>query len=377
MNCTKGALKVMLITRLGVFVITVQILVICVTFFMVYSTRSGQHKEVVNVLVNLRPLRNIVKLPPNFSPSPVPLFNSTKVQSLFVNSSQSATSSTVSAKTAHVFKSSRTSRKPSPVPTTQSTRSNNVKRRYNTFLLIMIPVMPSYVSNRELIRNTWYKGFNDSEDVMLRFAMGTKDISSNLSTQLNRENDIHKDMIFFENFKENRSALTNKTILLITWAYEYVNFTYFLKCDDDTFVFVKRTVAELMRRPTTTRLYSGKIQKGRPKKKNSPWQDVGWNLGDTYLPYALGGAYIISSDLIGLVAEGSEHLQWHPNEDTAVGSWLAPYKYERRDDEKICMFVDKDIKSKKCPENQIIHLFYGLTKTKLKERFFNLTEELP
>jgi len=159
----------------------------------------------------------------------------------------------------------------------------------------MIPVMPSYVSNRELIRNTWYKGFNDSEDVMLRFAMGTKDISSNLSTQLNRENDIHKDMIFFENFKENRSALTNKTILLITWAYEYVNFTYFLKCDDDTFVFVKRTVAELMRRPTTTRLYSGKIQKGRPKKKNSPWQDVGWNLGDTYLPYALGGAYIISS----------------------------------------------------------------------------------
>jgi len=212
---------------------------------------------------------------------------------------------------------------------------------------------------------------------MLRFAMGTKDISSNLSTQLDRENDIHKDMVFFENFKENRSALTNKTILLITWAYEYVNFIYFLKCDDDTFVFVKRTVAELMHRPTATRLYLGKIQKGRPKKKNSPWQDTGWNLGDTYLPYALGGAYIISSDLISLVAEDSEHLQWHPNEDTAVGSWLAPYKYERRDDEKICMFVDKDIKSKRCPENQIIHLFYGLTKTELKERFLNLTEELP
>ena len=245
---------------------------------------------------------------------------------------------------------------------------DNVNRRYNTFLLIMIPIVPSYFANRELIRNTWYKGFNDSEDVMLRFAMGTEDISSNLSTQLARENDNYKDMIFFENFKENQSALTNKTLLLITWAHENVNFTYFLKCDYDTFVFVKRTIAELLRRPTTTRLYYGKIQKRRPKK----WVDLMWNLGDTYLPYALGGAYIISSDLIGLVARGSEYLQWNLNEDTAVGSWLSPYKYERRDNEKICMF-----NSKRCPKNQIIHSFYGLSNDNLKQQFLNCSTQLP
>jgi len=371
----------MLITRLGVFVITFQIVVICVTFFMVYSTRSGQHNEVVNVLVNLRPLSRNLRQPPKLLLSDsVPLSNSTKVQSSVFDMSSSAPASTISGTvselgTVHAVRKlsqSRSSRKPSP---TQSTKPI-VKRRYNTFLLIMVPILPDSISSRKLIRNTWYKGFNDSEEVMLRFAMGTKEISSNLSTQLSRESDIHKDMIFFENFKENRSALTNKTLLLINWAYENVNFTYYLKCDDDTFVFVKRTVAELMDRPTTTRLYYGKIQKGRPKKKNSPWQDPGWNLGDTYLPYALGGAYIISSDLIGFVAKDSEYLQWHPNEDTAVGSWLAPFKYERRDDDKICMFLDTDTKSKRCPDNQIIHLFYGMTPTELKERFLNLALQL-
>ncbi|XP_065903353.1 beta-1,3-galactosyltransferase 6-like [Dysidea avara] len=384
-----------MLTRLGIFIITVQIIVICVTFFMIYSTRSGQHQEVVNVLVNLRPLRRNVRPSPELSPSSVSPSNSTNVQySIITSRFTPPTVPRISVRklpsklpTWRMHKPSLTIKRrplpepfpePLPVHTTrdQSIESRIVNRRYNTFLLIMIPIVPSYFTNRELIRNTWYKGFNDSEDVMLRFAMGTEDINSNLSTLLTRENDIYKDMIFFENFKENKSALTNKTLLLITWAHENVNFTYFLKCDDDTFVFVKRTIAELLRRPTTTRLYYGKIQKGRPKKKNSPWQDPGWNLGDTYLPYALGGAYIISSDLIGLVAEGSEYLQWHPNEDTAVGSWLAPYKYERRDNEKICMFLDEDTKSKRCPEDQIIHLFYGLSKDDLKQRFLNLTEQL-
>ena len=41
-----------------------------------------------------------------------------------------------------------------------------------TFLLILIPVLPSSNKGRVLIRETWYRGFRDSDDVMLRFMMG-------------------------------------------------------------------------------------------------------------------------------------------------------------------------------------------------------------
>ena len=72
--------------------------------------------------------------------------------------------------------------------------------------------------------------------------------------------------------------------------------------------------------------YYGVIDsKGRPKKVNdsNSWSDYGWDIADTYLPYALGGGYILSSDLVNLIVEDSPYLRWHPNEDTAVGSWLA------------------------------------------------------
>ena len=61
-----------------------------------------------------------------------------------------------------------------------------------------------------------------------------------------------------------------------------------------------------------------------------------------------------------------DHLEWYPNEDTAVGSWLAVYKVERRDDKLICR-SSRTI-TKNCPKNSIMHLFYGIGK--LDELFY-------
>ena len=246
----------------------------------------------------------------------------------------------------------------------------SAKHRFKTYLLIMVPILPSSFRSREMIRSTWYKGFADGEDVMLRFAMGVKGIDINLTKQLTDENSAHNDLLFFENLKENRSALTNKTLMLMQWAHANVNFTYFLKCDDDTYVFIKRMVNELKKRPTTTRFYYGVIDtKGRPKKANETWPDLEWDISDTYLPYALGGGYILSSDLVSLIAEDSEYLRWHPNEDTAVGSWLAPYKYERRKDKLICIMFFNKKRSKKCPQYHIMHLFFGVKREELEKIF--------
>ena len=58
-------------------------------------------------------------------------------------------------------------------------------------------------------------------------------------------------IVFLDNFTEGIWALTNKTIALMKWATENVNFTYLMKCDDDTFVYVKNAVIELKCRPIT------------------------------------------------------------------------------------------------------------------------------
>ena len=239
-----------------------------------------------------------------------------------------------------------------------------------TFLLIMVPILPSSFHNREVIRDTWYKGFTDGEDVMLRFAIGVRGIDVNLTKQLADENSTHKDLIFFEDLKENKSALTNKTLKLMQWACNNVNFTYFLKCDDDTYVFINRMLLELRKRPTTKRLYYGIIdKKGKPKKEGNAWSDLDWDLAETYLPYALGGGYILSSDLVNLIVEDIEYLQWRPNEDTAVGSWLAPYNYERRHDKLICIMFFNKKKSKKCPGKPIMRLFFGIKREELDKMF--------
>ena len=86
-----------------------------------------------------------------------------------------------------------------------------------------------------------------------------------------------------------------------------------MKCDDDTYVYVNNAISELKRRQSITRLYYGVMAVNTtpivdPKNK---WRDTTWNLSTVYLPYARGGGYIISGDLILLLAKQSERLKWH------------------------------------------------------------------
>ena len=45
-----------------------------------------------------------------------------------------------------------------------------------------------------------------------------------------------------------------ETIALMKWATGNVDFTYLMKCDDDTFAYVHNTIRKLKRRSTTKRL---------------------------------------------------------------------------------------------------------------------------
>ena len=207
---------------------------------------------------------------------------------------------------------------------------------FSTFLLALVPVRPSDKDSRQLIRDTWFEGLNNTQDAALRFIVGTKGIESDEQVKLTEENGTFGDIIFVD-IKEEFNALTNKTLALINWAHHHVNFSYLLKFDDDTFVFVKNMIIELKKRPTTTKLYYGVMRpKSKPYRGNVKWADNDWNLGEHYLPFALGGGYILSHDLVSSLSEQSPRLMWHINEDTAIGAWVSALDHERKSDNRLC-----------------------------------------
>ena len=240
---------------------------------------------------------------------------------------------------------------------------------FSTFLLILVPVRPGDIYARQLIRDTWFDGFvNSSEDVELRFAIGNETLSVEKRFELTEENGTFGDIIFIPT-AEDVAALTNKTLALMVWAHHHVNFSYYMKTDDDTYVFVKSILVELRKRPTTTRLYFGKILFNNPiVRGNYKWADNDWDLSPVYLPFAMGGGYLLSHDLISILSRNRQHLKWHINEDTAVGAWLSAFDIERRGDNRFCYcYKNHDVKDCRMPYLAI--LLFGFTREELVKHF--------
>lgn len=247
-----------------------------------------------------------------------------------------------------------------PQATSQTEFPAAESTKLSTFLLIIVPVRPDIFEKRLLIRNTWYKGYESNSEVILRFFVGIKDISDKVHEKLREETSTYGDIIVVDHMETPR-ALTNKTIALMKWASNNVDFSYLMKCNDNTYVYVDNAISELKKRPITTNLYYGKMMFYDPVVRDHKvkWADPQWDLGDAYMPYALGGGYILSSDLVVMLAEQADYLKWHLKEDAAVGSWLVPYEYERRSDELVCVTDTNGVLKYKCVEKfPIFHIFY-------------------
>ena len=240
---------------------------------------------------------------------------------------------------------------------------------FSTFLLILVPSIPLSSDSRQLIRDTWFKGFNNSEDVALRFIVGTKSMETEKIVKITEENETFGDIVFID-LKESYNALTNKTLALINWAHHHVKFSYLLKCDDDSYAFVKNIIVELKKRPTNTKLYYGKVFIAKkPTHGKRKCADNNWNLGKYYIPYALGGGYILSHDLVSFVSRQSPHLMWHINEDTAVGAWVSVLDHERRSDGKFCVWWKGRPVAKDCTNPVLLMIFIGHPNEDVKKHF--------
>ena len=152
--------------------------------------------------------------------------------------------------------------------------------------------------------------------------------------QLKIESSKYQDMLILPTVTDSLTTLTQRTLYGFKYAYEHYKFDFILKCDDDDFVDVLRLATELYKRPSKERLYLGAFRGDGSVLFWGAYREFQWSVCKKYLPYAYGGGYILSSDLIQLLVENSTLLKQYKCEDVSVGAWLAPFNVERVHDSR-------------------------------------------
>ena len=228
-----------------------------------------------------------------------------------------------------------------------SLNQNEEKYLFATNLLVLVLSAPSHTATRQVIRETWAKHLPDGTS--LRFVIGSSQLSENSLSSLNEENNLSKDLLLLDQIKESFADLTRKVLAMLKYSHENIKFNFLLKVDEDSFVRVDKILDELLSKPQD-RLYWGFFDGRAHVKKGGKWQEGDYVLCDRYIPYALGGGYVISSDIVKFVALSSEMLQLYKNEDVTLGTWLAPLNVNRVHDSRF----DTEYKSRGCYNSYLV-----------------------
>lgn len=168
-----------------------------------------------------------------------------------------------------------------------------------------------------------------------RFVLGGLDVSQEVMVNLTKEANTFQDMIFLKDVPDTHASLTQRTLQ----GFEYIvnnslDYQYILKCDDDTFVNLKTITRELKDMNGEGRLFWGEFLGACNIIAEGQYAEWEWRICDTYVPYAYGGGYILSQDIVELIAHNAPYLKQYNNEDVSVGAWLAPYSVSHRHDSR-------------------------------------------
>lgn len=213
------------------------------------------------------------------------------------------------------------------------------------FLVILIFTAPANIERRNTIRDTWLSNVKTK----YLFILGTQALDDDVSDDLYYEHIKYNDLLLLPKLKDSYSSLTNKLIESLIWVHSNLSFIFLLKCDDDTFVNVPALLTVLEDKPRELLYYGFFYGKGNVKK-HGQWAEPNWILCDKYLPYARGGGYILTQDLVAFISSNSKMLQTYNSEDVSVGAWLAPVRVTRLHDPRF----DTEAKSRGCSNKYIV-----------------------
>lgn len=241
------------------------------------------------------------------------------------------------------------------IPIDKTCRIENDDREFNIMkdsklkspeLIILILSAPENFSKRNTIRETWLKLKNrahltDALNFKHYFVIGGLGLTLDKTKTINSEQLKYNDILILPLY-DSYSNLTQKVLRSFGWLqgqYEFgVDFKYVLKCDDDSFVRIDNLLHEILqieliylknvRQDFTSpylranlqangikvtkndlSLYWGYFNGNAKIKTSGKWKESSWINCDNYLPYALGGGYILSKNLITFLAQNADYFR--------------------------------------------------------------------
>ncbi|XP_066528332.1 beta-1,3-galactosyltransferase 6 [Hoplias malabaricus] len=220
-------------------------------------------------------------------------------------------------------------------------------KELSAFLVILITTGPKYTERRSIIRSTWLAKMDT--DVLPLFVIGTEGLSAEDMQNLSTEQLRHHDLLLLPDLRDSYENLTRKLIHMYSWLDQKVDFKFVLKADDDTFARVD-ILKEELKAKEPSRLYWGFFSGRGRVKAAGKWKESAWELCDFYLPYALGGGYVLSGDLVHYIHLNAAFLKIWQSEDVSLGAWLAPVDVKRLHDPRF----DTEYKSRGCSNKYLV-----------------------
>lgn len=247
----------------------------------------------------------------------------------------------------HYTQSNRHDRKVETRETQIANDDGSHRKRQSLTLAVFVMSAPNHLENRNVIRQTWAASVPANTKVF--FVLGTGNFRVEDKESIAGEEDKYKDLVILDNFEESYSTLTQKLVRTFKWADDKLQTDYLMKVDEDTFVRVDQVLIELKSKPKQ-KMHWGFFDGRAHVKKTGKWAEKEFVLCDRYLPYALGGGYVLSSDLVSYVSKNSDMFQFLNSEDVSLGTWLAPLKINRIHDPHF----NTEFKSRGCFNSYIV-----------------------
>lgn len=237
------------------------------------------------------------------------------------------------------------------------------------FLLIMVHSNPVNFMDRESIRLSWGREDNpvnqgswtSSERSWKTVFLVGKTNSSKLNNLLRQEAQVYKDIVIGD-FLDTYRNLSLKTLLGLQWTSRYCKPKYILKTDDDCYVNVLSLVQWLQEYHVTNGsrpLYAGNIQRDMEvvrDKTNRYYVSVMDVSRHKYPPYASGGGYVFSANLLPRLLIASREVPIIPVEDACFGLYMQHIGIKPLHNNKILPYVFCDGKKNSLNERPLCHL---------------------
>eukprot|EP00035_Acanthoeca_spectabilis_P039642 m.63919 g.63919 ORF g.63919 m.63919 type:complete len:486 (-) comp9689_c1_seq1:174-1631(-) len=236
--------------------------------------------------------------------------------------------------------------------------------RTRLFIGVLSAQSDKAAHQRKLIRRTWLGQLQANYSryqLAARFFVGRHTGTALMSSEVRAEMAAFDDIVVL-NVEDTYAALVKKVGSMFNWVATHHPADYVAKVDDDTYVGVGQLLAELEPLPRE-QLYFGRMSVGAPvirregHRNGEPWLPDGV---EKFPPYAMGTGYVLSWDLVQIVAFPKVPYIGMVNEDAYIGVLLFPYNVYRYDSDNIVTHgLPKCIAARNVTMVHLMQLFGG------------------